>query len=87
MRESEVGVSRERESEKGREMYGERVEERETVDIVSTYRPVKNFCAMQLMVFQEYIHHKGKSSTLVPEYSLLLGLTLESLPLHSISDD
>ena len=69
---------------------GERKEEdkegerqREKGDFYSSYTPMQNFCAKQVFVIQEGIFHNRKISTLVPEHSILMGLTLEIWPLKS----
>ena len=46
----------------------------------SSNRAEQNFWAEQVSVFQEGIQHKRKKSTLVPEFSLLICLNLESCP-------
>jgi len=65
----------------------EREREREKGDFDSSNTPGYDFSTKQGSVFQEDIRHKGKTSTRVPDFSLLLGLTLEMCPLQSLLHD
>ena len=62
----------------------EREMEKKKGDFDSSIIPTNDLRANLFSVFQENIRHKGKSSTLVPDYSLILGLTLEMCPLQSL---
>ena len=61
----------------------EREGERERIRFDSRNNPGQELSDKQESVFQENIQHGGKTSTLVPVSSLLLGLTLELCPLQS----
>lgn len=66
--------------------YGER-ETTKNADFYLSYTPVQNFCARQVSAFKEGVLHKRKNTTLIPDHSLLVGLTLESFSIQSCSPD
>lgn len=61
--------------------------QRKKGDFDESYNPVQNFWAKQVSAFQEGVEQKRKNSSLLPESSLLFGLTLECRQLPSISPD
>ena len=50
----------------------------------SSNSPRYDLSTEQVSVFQEDTQHKVKASTLVPDFSLLLGLTPQMCPLQSL---
>ena len=76
LRASEGGQSGERERE--------RESERNNGDFDSSMCSGHDLCTKYVSVFHKDIRHKGKTNTLIPYFSLLLGLTLEICPLQSL---
>ena len=57
--------------------------ERDKADFNSSNGPGHDLSTKHPYVFWEVIQHEGKTTPLVPETSILLGLSLEISPLHS----
>ena len=72
------------EREINREKERDRKSERDKGDFDSSHSPGKDNISMEVSVFQKDIRHNGQTSTLVPDNSLLLGLTHENCALQSV---
>ena len=61
-----------------------RERERERGDLDSSNSPGHDLSTKQVSVFKVDSQHQGKNNILVSDSSLLLGMTLEMFPLHSL---